>query len=156
MLRSIFAPGLDVSTDNSTLSSATTGGVRATKITTKHRTNESVPRNDLLSRAPSGSTRSKTIFSPGNGERSEPCSAERIDQTTIWCREGDLNPHNPFGSADFKSAASASFAIPAPISGLFKYRTERHSSLQRAISSNRPSVDGRTLPSEAHDGAKNH
>jgi hypothetical protein len=24
-----------------------------------------------------------------------------------------LNPHNPFGSADFKSAASASFAIPA-------------------------------------------
>ena len=30
-----------------------------------------------------------------------------------WCREGDLNPHNPFGSADFKSAASASFAIPA-------------------------------------------
>jgi hypothetical protein len=31
----------------------------------------------------------------------------------MWCREGDLNPHNPFGSADFKSAASASFAIPA-------------------------------------------
>ena len=24
-----------------------------------------------------------------------------------------MNPHNPFGSADFKSAASASFAIPA-------------------------------------------
>src|SRR3569833_1522885 len=31
----------------------------------------------------------------------------------LWCREGDLNPHNPFGAADFKSAASASFAIPA-------------------------------------------
>ena len=31
----------------------------------------------------------------------------------VWCREGDLNPHNPCGSADFKSAASASFAIPA-------------------------------------------
>src|SRR5208337_4025406 len=30
-----------------------------------------------------------------------------------WCREGESNPHNPFGSADFKSAASASFAIPA-------------------------------------------
>src|SRR5215467_13223795 len=30
-----------------------------------------------------------------------------------WCREGDLNPHSPFGPADFKSAASASFAIPA-------------------------------------------
>ena len=30
-----------------------------------------------------------------------------------WCPEGDLNPHNPFGSADFKSAASASFAIRA-------------------------------------------
>ena len=24
-----------------------------------------------------------------------------------------MNPHNPFGSADFKSAASANFAIPA-------------------------------------------
>jgi hypothetical protein len=30
-----------------------------------------------------------------------------------WCREGDSNPHNHFWSADFKSAASASFAIPA-------------------------------------------
>ena len=26
----------------------------------------------------------------------------------IWCPEGDLNPHNPFGSADFKSAAYSS------------------------------------------------
>ena len=33
--------------------------------------------------------------------------------TISWCREGDLNPHNPFGSADFKSAASASSATPA-------------------------------------------
>jgi hypothetical protein len=30
-----------------------------------------------------------------------------------WCPEGDLNPHRPFGPADFKSAASASFAIRA-------------------------------------------
>jgi hypothetical protein len=30
-----------------------------------------------------------------------------------WCPEGDLNPHNPCGSADFKSAASANFAIRA-------------------------------------------
>jgi hypothetical protein len=25
----------------------------------------------------------------------------------IWCREGESNPHSPFGPADFKSAASA-------------------------------------------------
>ena len=31
----------------------------------------------------------------------------------IWCREGESNPHSPFGPADFKSAASANFAIPA-------------------------------------------
>src|SRR5579871_4813255 len=30
-----------------------------------------------------------------------------------WCREGDSNPHAPFEAADFKSAASASSAIPA-------------------------------------------
>jgi hypothetical protein len=30
-----------------------------------------------------------------------------------WCREGESNPHSPFGPADFKSAASANFAIPA-------------------------------------------
>jgi hypothetical protein len=29
----------------------------------------------------------------------------------FWYREGDLNPHNSFESADFKSAASASFAM---------------------------------------------
>jgi hypothetical protein len=33
-----------------------------------------------------------------------------------WCPEGDLNPHNPRGSADFKSAASADFAIRAECS----------------------------------------
>ena len=32
-----------------------------------------------------------------------------------WCPEGDLNPHNPCGSADFKSAASANFAIRARV-----------------------------------------
>ena len=31
----------------------------------------------------------------------------------LWCREGESNPHSPFGPADFKSAASANFAIPA-------------------------------------------
>ena len=31
----------------------------------------------------------------------------------FWCPEGDLNPHDPFRSADFKSAASADFAIRA-------------------------------------------
>lgn len=30
-----------------------------------------------------------------------------------WCRERDLNPHNPSGSEDFKSSASADSAIPA-------------------------------------------
>src|SRR6266511_6285622 len=35
------------------------------------------------------------------------------DLLEAWCREGDLNPHSPFVPADFKSAASANFAIPA-------------------------------------------
>ena len=39
-----------------------------------------------------------------------------MKQGASWCREGDLNPHRPFGPADFKSAASASFAIPAKVS----------------------------------------
>ena len=30
-----------------------------------------------------------------------------------WCPEGDLNPHDHFGSADFKSAVSADFTIRA-------------------------------------------
>ena len=30
-----------------------------------------------------------------------------------WCPEGDLNPHDRLRSADFKSAASADFAIRA-------------------------------------------
>jgi hypothetical protein len=30
-----------------------------------------------------------------------------------WCPEGDLNPHSRFRPADFKSAASADFAIRA-------------------------------------------
>jgi hypothetical protein len=33
-----------------------------------------------------------------------------------WCPEGDLNSHSPFGPADFKSAASADFAIRASCS----------------------------------------
>ena len=31
----------------------------------------------------------------------------------FWCPEGDLNPHDRLRSADFKSAASANFAIRA-------------------------------------------
>ncbi len=31
----------------------------------------------------------------------------------LWCPEGDLNPHDRLRSADFKSAASANFAIRA-------------------------------------------
>src|SRR5208283_3396409 len=49
---------------------------------------------------------------PPSAEPRAPVSYGRSRRET-WCREGDLNPHNPFGSADFKSAASASFAIPA-------------------------------------------
>jgi hypothetical protein len=30
-----------------------------------------------------------------------------------WCPEGDLNPHDRLGSADFKSAVSADFTIRA-------------------------------------------
>jgi hypothetical protein len=32
-----------------------------------------------------------------------------------WCPEGDLNPHDHFGSADFKSAVSADFTIRATL-----------------------------------------
>jgi hypothetical protein len=32
---------------------------------------------------------------------------------TYWCPEGDLNPHDRLGSADFKSAVSADFTIRA-------------------------------------------
>ena len=32
-----------------------------------------------------------------------------------WCPEGDLNSHDPFGSADFKSAVSADSTIRARI-----------------------------------------
>ncbi len=37
-----------------------------------------------------------------------------------WCPEGDLNPHRPFGPADFKSAASANFAIRALGAGVIR------------------------------------
>jgi hypothetical protein len=39
----------------------------------------------------------------------------------LWCREGESNPHSPFGPADFKSAASANFAIPARLHVKQKY-----------------------------------
>jgi hypothetical protein len=35
------------------------------------------------------------------------------DLRNRWCREGESNPHRAFAPADFKSAASANFAIPA-------------------------------------------
>ena len=48
-------------------------------------------------------------------------------QGRTWCPEGDLNPHRPFGPADFKSAASADFAIRALITAIHcwdqQYRT---------------------------------
>ncbi len=40
----------------------------------------------------------------------------RDNRKVRWCREGESNPHRPFGPADFKSAASANFAIPARVS----------------------------------------
>jgi hypothetical protein len=37
----------------------------------------------------------------------------RAGEEPRWCPGGDLNPHNRFRSADFKSAASADFATRA-------------------------------------------
>ncbi len=37
----------------------------------------------------------------------------RISLVLLWCPEGDLNPHGGLAPADFKSAASADFAIRA-------------------------------------------
>ena len=36
-----------------------------------------------------------------------------VNSLICWCPEGDLNPHGRLGPADFKSAASANFAIRA-------------------------------------------
>ena len=43
------------------------------------------------------------------------CSAAKAARRfpLVWCPEGDLNPHDRLRSADFKSAASADFAIRA-------------------------------------------
>ena len=38
----------------------------------------------------------------------------------MWCPEGDLNPHGRLRPADFKSAASANFAIQALSHSLHK------------------------------------
>src|SRR5208337_4507543 len=43
----------------------------------------------------------------------------------IWCPEGDLNPHSPCGPADFKSAASADFAIRALRLSYLKYPAKK-------------------------------
>ena len=37
----------------------------------------------------------------------------RFAKPLFWCPEGDLNPHDRLGSADFKSAVSADFTIRA-------------------------------------------
>ena len=39
--------------------------------------------------------------------------ALRNEAIDSWCPEGDLNPHDRLGSADFKSAVSADFTIRA-------------------------------------------
>jgi hypothetical protein len=41
----------------------------------------------------------------------EACSLRKL--FIFWCPEGELNPHGQLRPADFKSAASASFAIRA-------------------------------------------
>ena len=38
-------------------------------------------------------------------------------QDFIWCRGRELNPHEPRGSRDFKSRASANSATPANKNG---------------------------------------
>jgi hypothetical protein len=43
-----------------------------------------------------------------------------------WCREGESNPYSPFGPADFKSAASANFAIPAMLPDRCQYCIAAH------------------------------
>src|ERR1700678_2812583 len=48
------------------------------------------------------------------GARARRRNPERSDGPAhLWCREGESNPHRAFAPADFKSAASANFAIPA-------------------------------------------
>jgi hypothetical protein len=47
---------------------------------------------------------SRSEIGHGNSGKCEPIE---------WCREGESNPHRAFAPADFKSAASANFAIPA-------------------------------------------
>src|SRR6266542_5315039 len=53
------------------------------------------------------------IYERERAAQVEPFSRRPSREAAAWCREGDLNPHSPFGPADFKSAASANFAIPA-------------------------------------------
>src|SRR5579884_435371 len=51
---------------------------------------------------------------PGSVSLSRLSATEpRIFWDSRWCPEGDLNPHDRLRSADFKSAASADFAIRA-------------------------------------------
>ncbi len=59
---------------------------------------------------------SKNIKQTGNAASGKAEGSQvRIIIVFSWCREGESNPHSPFGPADFKSAASANFAIPAPV-----------------------------------------
>ena len=54
---------------------------------------------------------SDTALGKGRACQPEP-RAERASGEG-WCRGWESNPHDPFGSQDFKSCASASFATPA-------------------------------------------
>src|SRR5258708_39521959 len=56
---------------------------------------------------------SRILYHEGIRHASEFCRL--ADGENDWCREGESNPHSPFGPADFKSAASANFAIPARV-----------------------------------------
>lgn len=40
-----------------------------------------------------------------------------------WCRERESNPHEPFGSSDFKSDTSASSVIPARDNSTMRKKT---------------------------------
>ena len=60
-----------------------------------------------------GQNRHYPANSPQNQPPGERRNPENVVQTSLWCPEGDLNPHGGLAPADFKSAASASFAIRA-------------------------------------------
>ena len=51
---------------------------------------------------------------PGSSETGSKSVKEKtVNLLESWCRGRESNPHDPCGSQDFKSCASASFATPA-------------------------------------------